>query len=72
VHSHRCCSFYDIKWVEVDVAVINNTLLDYTGRTRKLPKALKEWDACVNPLRFPLFFFYLRALFDPLASSPAL
>jgi hypothetical protein len=56
VHSHRCCSFYDIKWVEVDVAVINNTLLDYTGRTRKLPKALKEWDACVNPSALSLFF----------------
>lgn len=40
--------FYDIKWVDVNVEQINNALADYMGRTRKLPKALKEWDAYIE------------------------
>lgn len=37
--------FYDIKWVDVDSEAINMQLLDFSNRTKKLPKALKEWDA---------------------------
>ena len=37
--------YYDIKWIEVDIEFINNQLLDFSNKCRKLPKALKEWDA---------------------------
>jgi dynein heavy chain len=37
--------YYDIKWLEVDTEVINADLLTFGNRCRKLPKALKEWDA---------------------------
>ncbi|EDO32004.1 predicted protein [Nematostella vectensis] len=37
--------YYDILWTEVDIEKINNELLDFQNRCRKLPKALKEWDA---------------------------
>ncbi|KAJ7306868.1 hypothetical protein OS493_040545 [Desmophyllum pertusum] len=37
--------YYDILWIEVDIEKINNELLDFQNRCRKLPKALKEWQA---------------------------
>nr|WAW84836.1 axonemal dynein heavy chain C [Halisarca dujardinii] len=37
--------YYDILWQEVDIEKINNELLDFQNKCRKLPKALKEWQA---------------------------
>ena len=37
--------YYDIPWVDVDIDKINQELLDFQNRCRKLPKALKEWQA---------------------------
>ncbi|KAF8568731.1 hypothetical protein P879_07217, partial [Paragonimus westermani] len=40
--------YYDLSWVEVDIDAINQQLLDFQNRCRKLPKALKEWQAYVE------------------------
>jgi dynein heavy chain len=37
--------YYDILWAEVDIDKINNELIDFQNKCRKLPKALKEWEA---------------------------
>ncbi|CAH8645141.1 unnamed protein product [Heterobilharzia americana] len=37
--------YYDIPWTDVDIDSINQQLLDFQNRCRKLPKALKEWQA---------------------------
>ena len=37
--------YYEIPWAEVDIEKINSELLDFGNRCRKLPKALKEWQA---------------------------
>ena len=37
--------YYDILWSEVDIEKINNELMDFQNKCRKLPKALKEWQA---------------------------
>eukprot|EP00043_Microstomoeca_roanoka_P013217 m.129292 g.129292 ORF g.129292 m.129292 type:complete len:4796 (-) comp15694_c0_seq1:72-14459(-) len=37
--------YYDILWANVDIEKINSELLDFGNRCRKLPKALKEWQA---------------------------
>eukprot|EP00117_Sycon_ciliatum_P004310 scpid857/ scgid8744/ Dynein heavy chain 5, axonemal; Axonemal beta dynein heavy chain 5; Ciliary dynein heavy chain 5 len=37
--------YYDILWLEVDIEKINSDLLDFQNRCRKLPKALKDWQA---------------------------
>nr|XP_015210363.1 PREDICTED: dynein heavy chain 5, axonemal-like [Lepisosteus oculatus] len=37
--------YYDILWSELDIEKINNELMDFQNRIRKLPKALKEWQA---------------------------
>ncbi|CAF0752391.1 unnamed protein product [Didymodactylos carnosus] len=37
--------YYDIPWVDVDIEKINNDLLDFQDRCRKLPKGLKEYQA---------------------------
>ncbi|XP_069769396.1 dynein axonemal heavy chain 5 isoform X5 [Narcine bancroftii] len=37
--------YNDILWIELDVEKINNELLDFQNKIRKLPKALKEWQA---------------------------
>lgn len=42
--------YYDIPWKEVDIQKINNELLEFGNRCRKLPKALKDWEA-FNELR---------------------
>lgn len=42
--------YFDIPWKEVDIAKINGELLEFGNRCRKLPKALKDWEA-FNELR---------------------
>jgi dynein heavy chain len=37
--------YYDILWAEVDIDKINNELLEFQNRCRKLPKAMKDWQA---------------------------
>ncbi|KAK3576985.1 hypothetical protein CHS0354_005992 [Potamilus streckersoni] len=37
--------YYDITWVDIDIEKINNELLDMQNKCRKLPKALKDWQA---------------------------
>eukprot|EP00111_Clytia_hemisphaerica_P005698 TCONS_00016530-protein len=37
--------YYDILWHDVDIEKINSELIDFQNRCRRLPKALKEWDA---------------------------
>ncbi|XP_072567808.1 dynein axonemal heavy chain 5 [Paramormyrops kingsleyae] len=37
--------YYDIQWSDLDTEKINSELLDFQNRIRKLPKALKEWQA---------------------------
>ncbi|CAD6991963.1 unnamed protein product [Ceratitis capitata] len=41
----RVSSYYDIPWNEVDIEEINNELMEFQNRCRKLPKGLKEWPA---------------------------
>ncbi|XP_049782831.1 dynein axonemal heavy chain 5 [Schistocerca cancellata] len=41
----RVSSYYDIPWVEVNIEEINNELMEFQNRCRKLPKGLKEWPA---------------------------
>ncbi|XP_055492119.1 LOW QUALITY PROTEIN: dynein axonemal heavy chain 8-like [Leucoraja erinacea] len=40
--------YYDLLWVEVDIEKINAELLDFQNRCRRLPKALKEWQAFMD------------------------
>ena len=40
--------YYDILWAEVDIEKINSELLDFQNKCRKLPKALKEWQAFID------------------------
>ena len=37
--------YFEKLWHEVDIEAINNELIDFQNRCRRLPKALKEWDA---------------------------
>ena len=37
--------YFKILWAEIDVEEINNQLMEFGNRCRKLPKALKEWPA---------------------------
>ncbi|XP_067233367.1 dynein axonemal heavy chain 5-like [Chanodichthys erythropterus] len=37
--------YYDILWTDLDIEKINSELLDFQNRIRKLPPALKEWQA---------------------------
>ncbi|XP_039248303.2 dynein axonemal heavy chain 5-like isoform X1 [Styela clava] len=37
--------YYDILWVEIDIDKINDELLEFQNRCRKLPRALREWQA---------------------------
>lgn len=41
----RVSSYYSIPWNEIDIEEINNELMEFQNRCRKLPKALKEWPA---------------------------
>ena len=38
-------SYYNILWSEINIEVINNELIEFGNRCRKLPKGLKEWPA---------------------------
>ena len=37
--------YYDLLWTEVDIEAINNELIDFQNKCKKLPKALKDWQA---------------------------
>ena len=37
--------YNDLNWADVNVEDINNDLVEFSNRCRKLPKALKEWPA---------------------------
>uniref|UniRef100_A0A2C9JCN9 AAA+ ATPase domain-containing protein n=1 Tax=Biomphalaria glabrata TaxID=6526 RepID=A0A2C9JCN9_BIOGL len=37
--------YYDILWQDVNIDKINNELQDFQNRCRKLPRALKDWQA---------------------------
>ncbi|KAE8597580.1 hypothetical protein XENTR_v10016521 [Xenopus tropicalis] len=37
--------YYEILWTDLDIEKINTELMDFQNRIRKLPKALKEWQA---------------------------
>ena len=37
--------YYNILWAEINIEVINNELIEFGNRCRKLPKGLKEWPA---------------------------
>uniref|UniRef100_A0A6Q2Y0T3 AAA+ ATPase domain-containing protein n=1 Tax=Esox lucius TaxID=8010 RepID=A0A6Q2Y0T3_ESOLU len=41
-------SYYDILWADIHIERINNELLDFQTRCRKLPRALKEWQAFLD------------------------
>ncbi|XP_076815353.1 dynein axonemal heavy chain 5-like isoform X1 [Clavelina lepadiformis] len=41
-------SYYDILWAELDIEKINSELLEFQNKCRKLPKALKEWEAYLD------------------------
>ena len=47
-------SYYLVLWAEINVEEINNELIEFGNRCRKLPKALKEWPA----------FFALKKVID--------
>ncbi|KAI5105653.1 dynein heavy chain 5, axonemal isoform X1, partial [Silurus meridionalis] len=40
--------YYDILWSDVHIERINSELLDFQARCRKLPRALKEWQAFLD------------------------
>ncbi|XP_048363840.1 dynein axonemal heavy chain 5 [Sphaerodactylus townsendi] len=40
--------YHDILWSELNIEKINNELLDFQNRCRKLPRALKEWQAFLD------------------------
>ncbi|XP_076801600.1 dynein axonemal heavy chain 8-like [Clavelina lepadiformis] len=37
--------YYDIAWQELDIEKINDELVEFQNKCRKLPRGLKEWDA---------------------------
>uniref|UniRef100_H2S7P3 Dynein axonemal heavy chain 5 n=1 Tax=Takifugu rubripes TaxID=31033 RepID=H2S7P3_TAKRU len=40
--------YYDILWADINIEKINNELLDFQTRCRKLPGAMKEWQAFLD------------------------
>ncbi|EDO35603.1 predicted protein [Nematostella vectensis] len=40
--------YYDILWQDVNIEKINQELLDFQNRCRKLPRALKDWQAFLD------------------------
>ncbi|XP_014864164.1 PREDICTED: dynein heavy chain 5, axonemal [Poecilia mexicana] len=40
--------YYDILWADINIERINNELLDFQTRCRKLPRGLKEWQAFLD------------------------
>ncbi|KAJ8010647.1 hypothetical protein DPEC_G00077260 [Dallia pectoralis] len=43
--SETISGYYDIQWVDLNIDKIITDLQDFQNRIRKLPKALKEWQA---------------------------
>ncbi|XP_032892362.1 dynein heavy chain 5, axonemal-like [Amblyraja radiata] len=41
-------SYFEVLWAEVNIEKINNELLDFQNRCRKLPRGLKEWPAYLD------------------------
>ncbi|EPY86356.1 dynein heavy chain 5, axonemal [Camelus ferus] len=41
-------SYHDILWSEVNIEKINSELLEFQNRCRKLPRALKDWQAFLD------------------------
>ncbi|CAG5978557.1 unnamed protein product [Menidia menidia] len=41
----KISGYYNILWTDVDIEKINSELLEFQNRCRKLPKALKDWQA---------------------------
>ncbi|WAR12300.1 DYH5-like protein [Mya arenaria] len=37
--------YYDILWTEINIEKINNELIEFQNKCRKLPRALKDWQA---------------------------
>lgn len=37
--------YYDILWADINIEKINNELLEFQNKCRKLPRALKDWPA---------------------------
>ncbi|XP_070603204.1 dynein axonemal heavy chain 5 isoform X1 [Erythrolamprus reginae] len=40
--------YHDILWSDMNIEKINNELLEFQNRCRKLPRALKEWQAFLD------------------------
>ncbi|XP_024917266.1 dynein heavy chain 5, axonemal [Cynoglossus semilaevis] len=40
--------YYDILWADINIDKINNELMDFQTRCRKLPQALKDWQAFLD------------------------
>ncbi|XP_022609362.1 dynein heavy chain 5, axonemal [Seriola dumerili] len=40
--------YYDILWADIHIEKINNELLEFQTRCRKLPRALKDWQAFLD------------------------
>ncbi|KFU84710.1 Dynein heavy chain 8, axonemal, partial [Chaetura pelagica] len=40
--------YYDILWTDVDIEKINNELLEFQNRCRRLPKGLQHWQAFID------------------------
>uniref|UniRef100_A0A8C5EBC4 AAA+ ATPase domain-containing protein n=1 Tax=Gouania willdenowi TaxID=441366 RepID=A0A8C5EBC4_GOUWI len=40
--------YHDILWADIHIEKVNNELLDFQTRCRKLPRALKEWQAFLD------------------------
>ncbi|KAM8815689.1 dynein axonemal heavy chain 5 isoform 1-T1 [Rhynchonycteris naso] len=41
-------NYYEIPWSEVNIEKINSELLEFQNRCRKLPRALKDWQAFLD------------------------
>lgn len=49
VQVNKCIDdYYDIAWQEVDIEKINDELVEFQNKCRKLPKGLKEWQAFLD------------------------
>ena len=40
--------YYDIAWLELDIEKINDELIEFQNKCRKLPRGLKEWKAFLD------------------------
>lgn len=37
--------YYDILWTNLEIDEINQEIIEFQNKCRKLPRALKEWEA---------------------------